>query len=48
VLTEQLYQANSIGVTWYVFAAVGVASALMIYAYGRWIRKIAERETPKA
>jgi MFS family permease len=35
-LTQQLYQANNIGMVWYVMAIVGVLSAVGIYAYGRW------------
>ncbi|CAN0593270.1 unnamed protein product, partial [Laminaria digitata] len=33
---QQLYAANNVSVVWYVFAAVGVVSAVLIYAYGRW------------
>ncbi len=44
VLTRTLYQTHHIGLTWYVFAGIGVASALMIYFYGRWITKLAARE----
>jgi hypothetical protein len=29
--------------TWYIFAAIGVASAVMIYFYGRWILKLAAK-----
>jgi hypothetical protein len=43
-LTQVLYQTHHVGLTWYVFAAIGVASAVMIYAYGRWIQKLARRE----
>ncbi len=35
-MTQQLYAANNVSVVWYVFAAVGVVSAVLIYAYGRW------------
>ena len=44
VLTQQLYQSHHVGVTWFVFAAIGVASAVMIYFYGRWIQKLAQQE----
>ena len=44
-LTHQLYQAHHIGMTWFVFAAIGVASAVMIYIYGRWTLKLAARGT---
>jgi proton-dependent oligopeptide transporter, POT family len=43
-LTQALYQSHHIGLTWYVFAVIGVASAVMIYFYGRWIQKLASRE----
>jgi hypothetical protein len=47
-LTQHLHQAHHVGITWFVFAAIGVASAVMIYFYGRWILKLAERERPQA
>jgi hypothetical protein len=43
-LTQQLYQSHSVGMTWFVFAGVGVLSAFMIYLYGRWIAKLARQE----
>jgi POT family proton-dependent oligopeptide transporter len=43
-LTQQLYQSHSVGMTWYVFAAIGSASAVMIWLYGRWILKLARAE----
>ena len=43
-LTQILYRSHFVGATWLVFAAIGVASAVMIYFYGRWIRTLAERE----
>ncbi len=43
-LTRMLYQSNHIGATWYFFAAIGLVSAAMIWAYGRWIRKLADSE----
>jgi MFS family permease len=46
-LTQVLYQSHHIGLTWYVFAAIGVASAVMIYLYGQWIRKLATREATR-
>lgn len=42
-LTQLLYQAHHVGMTWYIFAAIGVASAVMIYFYGRWILKLAPK-----
>lgn len=44
-LTQLLYQSNHIGLTWFVFAGIGVASAVMIYFYGRWVLKLARQET---
>jgi len=29
--------------TWLVFAAIGVGAAIMIFFYGRWIFKLAQR-----
>jgi proton-dependent oligopeptide transporter, POT family len=46
-LTQVLYQSHHVGLTWYVFAAIGVASAVMIYCYGQWILKLAVRDTAK-
>jgi proton-dependent oligopeptide transporter, POT family len=43
-LTQVLYQSHHVGMTWYVFAAIGVASAAMIYLYGQWVRKLASQE----
>ena len=43
-LTHALYQSHHVGLTWYVFAAIGVASAVMIYFYGRWILKLAQQQ----
>jgi dipeptide/tripeptide permease len=40
-LTQLLFQAHHVGMTWYIFAAIGVASAVMIYFYGQWILKLA-------
>jgi MFS family permease len=43
-LTHALYQSHHVALTWYVFAAIGVASAVMIYLYGQWILKLARRQ----
>ena len=43
-LTQILYRSHFVGATWLVFAAIGIASAVMIYFYGRWVHKLAERE----
>lgn len=39
-LTHQLYVTHSIGVVWYIMAAVGVVTAVGIYLYGRWIARL--------
>jgi MFS family permease len=44
VLTRTLHDAHHVGTTWFFFAGVGVAAAIMIYSYGVWIKKLAERE----
>ncbi len=46
-LTRLLYQSHHVGLTWYVFAVIGVASAVMIYLYGQWIRQLASREATR-
>jgi MFS family permease len=43
-LTGQLYHSHNVGVTWFVFAGIGVVSAVMIYFYGRWIARLAQNE----
>jgi proton-dependent oligopeptide transporter, POT family len=43
-LTQALYQSHHVGLTWFVFAAIGVVSAVMIYLYGKWIARLAEGE----
>lgn len=44
-VTQSLYSANrtSIGFMWYIMAGIGVASALGIWVYGLWIRKLPPR-----
>jgi len=44
VLTNLLYANHNVGLTWYVFAAVGLLSAVMIYMYGRWILTLGKKE----
>jgi hypothetical protein len=44
-LTQALYHSHHIGLTWFVFAGIGVASAVIIYFYGRWIAKLAAKES---
>jgi len=36
-MTEVLYQANNIGLVWFVMAMVGVCSAVGLVIYARWI-----------
>lgn len=36
-LTLTMYQANDIGMVWYIMGVVGILSAAGIYAYGQWI-----------
>src|SRR5260221_10099422 len=43
-LMQQLYQTHHVGLTWYIFAAIGIVSAVMIYLYGRWLLKLARQE----
>jgi POT family proton-dependent oligopeptide transporter len=43
-LMQQLYQSHHVGLTWYIFADIGIVSAVMIYLYGRWILKLARKE----
>jgi len=43
-LTQLLYQNHHVGYTWLIFAGVGVASAIMIFFYGRWVAKLAKQE----
>jgi proton-dependent oligopeptide transporter, POT family len=47
-LNHLLYHTHNIGFTWYFFAAVGVFSAVMIYSYGVWVKKLAENELKSA
>lgn len=42
-LTRELAAAYNVGLTWYIFAGIGLLAAAMIYAYGRWIRKLAQQ-----
>ena len=43
-LTQTLYHSHRVGMTWLVFAGIGILSAVMIYFYGRWIFKLARRK----
>lgn len=42
-LTRAMYESHQIGTVWWVFAAVGVVSAVMIWMYGRWILRLARQ-----
>lgn len=42
-LTQTLFQSHHVGLTWYIMAAVGLASTVMIFVYGRWIRGVASQ-----
>lgn len=42
-VTAMLYAAHQPGVIWYVMAAVGVASAIGIAWYGRWVKTLPQR-----
>jgi POT family proton-dependent oligopeptide transporter len=46
-LTRLLYQTHHVGSTWYLFALVGVVSAALIWAYGRWIRALTASRKPR-
>ncbi len=43
-LTQQLYQANNIGVAWYIIGAIGSLSAFGIYFYGRWLFRMQQND----
>jgi hypothetical protein len=43
-LTQLLYNSHHVGMTWICFAAVGLLSAVMIFFYGQWVKKLAEKE----
>ena len=42
-LTQFLYQRHHVGMTWFTFAAVGLASSFMIYFYGKWVSRLAKK-----
>ena len=42
-ITAQLYASHNIGGLWYLMAAVGIVSAVGLYAYGRWTYTIASQ-----
>ncbi len=42
-VTEQLYAAHNVGLMWLVMGGIGIASAIGIYWYGKWILTLARR-----
>jgi hypothetical protein len=36
-LTQMLYEANNVGLVWYLMAVVAVFAAIGLFLYGRWI-----------
>lgn len=42
-MQQALYDANNVGMVWYVFAIIALFSAMMIYVYGVWFKKYQER-----
>ncbi|MBI4819106.1 MAG: MFS transporter [Deltaproteobacteria bacterium] len=40
-LTEQLYATHSVGMVWVIMGVVGILSAIGIWWYGQWIKKLA-------
>jgi len=45
VLTDTLYQANNIGMAWYIIATVGAASGVGIYLYAKWVYRLQKEVT---
>ena len=43
-LTRLLYSTHHVGTTWCFFACIGLVAAALIWAYGRWVRRLAERQ----
>ena len=43
-LTQFLYQHHHVGMTWLIFASIGLASCFMIYFYGKWVSRLASKE----
>jgi dipeptide/tripeptide permease len=42
-LTELLYSTHNVGVVWIFMGAIGIVTAMGIFAYGKWIRTIIRR-----
>ncbi len=39
-MTDVLYQANNIGMAWYIIATVGAISGVGIYLYAKWVYRL--------
>jgi hypothetical protein len=39
-LTDVMYHSHHVGAVWYIMGAIGVATAIGIWVYGQWIRKM--------
>ncbi|QBG34836.1 MFS transporter [Litorilituus sediminis] len=40
VMTDTLYQANNIGMAWYIIATVGAISGVGIFLYAKWVYRL--------
>ncbi len=45
-LNQALYLQNHVGMTWYLFAMIGLIAASLIYAYSKWLRKLMTPKLP--
>jgi hypothetical protein len=43
-VTRLLYQTHHVGSTWMFFASIGVISAGLIWAYGKWLRALTAKQ----
>ncbi|WP_394129613.1 MFS transporter [Shewanella maritima] len=43
-LTHALYEANNIGMAWYIIGAIGIISAVGIYIYGKWLLRMQRQD----
>lgn len=43
-LTHMLYEANNIGMAWYIIGAIGIISAVGIFIYGKWLLTMQRQE----
>jgi len=48
VVTQLLYNTHNVGMVWYIMAGIGVATAILIWVYGQWIRGLAKSQPPAA